>query len=333
MSIKLDRQTQQNPVAAEVDALIAICRPVLMGLLQTIKKEKISDFGGYDSIKLRQLASAYVGGDGDTGICFEYAVHDAIRTGRPSVLERIHDALKRCKINNPEVASLLFGAEKSGRISLIDSVQENLTDDSTLMVGSRGRPVKLRRHINSAMAAFRSQKNRLLLPDSISGLWKADLFVGDINDDKWVGTTVKINQSQLEGAKGLRLAIVPSRQGKSDRIAIDDTKNLIVTPVPYDLDFMELFLVTVQTVKFVFARDARMPNSSDVPTSSARNLAKALVDRRDEKVADIIDSFEIIAQPNLMSRETSNVSTDIYRDAGSNDVDGFLGPVPILGDQ
>lgn len=30
------------------------------------------------------------------------------------------------------------------------------------------------------------------LPNSINGLWKADLFVGKSEPDKWVGTTVKL---------------------------------------------------------------------------------------------------------------------------------------------
>lgn len=255
-------------------------------------------------------------------------MHDAIRNSHASVMERITDGLKLCNIANPKVSSLLFGAEKSGRISVIDSTIEELTDDSSLMIGSRGRPVKLKRHINSVMASFRSQRKRAALPTSISGLWKADLFVGDTGDDKWVGTKVKINKKDLEGAQGLRLAVVPSKQGISDKIVLDTGKNLIVVPVPYDLDFMELFLTAIQTIKFVFSRDARMPTEAEVPSSSARALAKTLVDRREAPVLELIEALAIICQPDLLRKEEDDASTDIYRASDDQDLEALLTPMP-----
>lgn len=55
--MKLHKQIQSNPVSYEVEALVAIARPILLGLLQTIRAEKLSDHGGYAKIRLRQLAS------------------------------------------------------------------------------------------------------------------------------------------------------------------------------------------------------------------------------------------------------------------------------------
>lgn len=139
--------------------------------------------------------------------------------------------------------SLLFGVEKSGKVNLVESVREFLTPESILISGSRGRPVKLKKHIDQLAAAFRKSSERNKLPSSISGLWKADLFIGRSDPDHWVGTTVKINQRHLEAARGLRLAIVPADQGKSDLVRIEEAKNLVVVPVPYDGAFMEVLLV------------------------------------------------------------------------------------------
>jgi len=50
------------------------------------------------------------------------------------------------------------------------------------------------------------------LPQSISGLWRADLFLGSVETEYWVGTTVKINQAALQGDRGLRVGIVPACQ-------------------------------------------------------------------------------------------------------------------------
>ncbi len=57
-------------------------------------------------------------------------------------------------------------------------------------------------------AAFNRPETRKALPSSISGLWKADLFFGTTDADRWLGISLKINPSQLEGARGLRIGIV-----------------------------------------------------------------------------------------------------------------------------
>lgn len=124
-------------------------------------------------------------------------------------------------------------------VQFIDSVKEHLTDNSQLLTGDRGKPIKLKKHIDGVVSAFKKPQDREKLPYSINGLWKADLFVGNTLMDNWVGTTVKINPSQLESARGLRLGIVPCKQGKSDKIRKHETKNLVICPVPYDGSFME----------------------------------------------------------------------------------------------
>jgi hypothetical protein len=97
-------------------------------------------------------------GDGDCGICFEYSVHEAINRGDARVLERIADAAKLCKLNGDAPKSILFGFEKTGTQQLIDTAGNVLTDDSRLLYGTRGQPIKLRRHIDAIAAAFRNRR-------------------------------------------------------------------------------------------------------------------------------------------------------------------------------
>src|ERR1700691_133829 len=104
--------------------------------------------------------------------------------------------------------SILFGMEKTGAIQLIDTAHNILTDKSRVLAGIQGQPAKLRHRLNLLASAFRRPTTRLALPWSIRGLWKADLFVGSTNTQQWVGTSVKINPAQLEGAAGLRIGIV-----------------------------------------------------------------------------------------------------------------------------
>jgi hypothetical protein len=230
MELRIQRQVQ--PIQSEVAALISVIRPILEGLLYGLKADVVAEVGGYNAVKLKMLNRLYRKGDGDIGLCFEYAVHTAIKNRDPLIAERIDDALRLCNIRGREPNSLLFAVEKSGKLDLVDSVVQNLTDGSQLLSGTRGRPVKLKRHIEQVASAFRRPGARLALPQSISGLWKADLFVGDTREDNWVGTSVKVNANDLRAEPGLRLGIVPTRQGRNDRVRKDDAKNIIVCPVP-----------------------------------------------------------------------------------------------------
>ena len=93
------------------------------------------------------------------------------------------------------------------------------------------------------MDAFKNRNTKNGLPFSISDLWKADLFVGHSDAERWVGTTVKVNAALLEGAQGLRIGIIPARVGVRffDRVRMDEMKNLVICPLLHDGDFMQKF--------------------------------------------------------------------------------------------
>lgn len=303
---------QANKVNSEVEALFSVVGPILKGVLFSLKRDLALSVGGYEKITLEQLARLYKEGDGDCGICFEYAVHDAIVKNNPMVLDHIDTALSRfCRIKNGTPSSILFGAEKEGALQIINSTYSLLTDDSTLATGSVGKPIKLKKHIQGVVNAFRKPSERQKLPNSINGLWKADLFVGKPEEDRWVGTTVKINKSQLESAKGLRLAIVPSRQGKSDAIEYSETKNLVICPMPYDQSFVEIFYQAWYDVKQFFNADATVPTEKWIPHGDDRFVCKQLEQRRKFPVLDIIEVLDVMKQPGLLetSNETATVET------------------------
>jgi hypothetical protein len=296
MEIRL--QTQQNPVADQVSALTAVVRPILQGVLYALKRPIVGQVGGYEAVRLSRP------GDGDCGICFEYAVHDAVSRFEPSVMERVNDALgDLCRLPGQEPASILFGAEKTGAVQLIDTARDRLTEDSSLLSGSRGRPVKLRRHIETVAAAFRRPEARANLPQSINGLWKADLFLGYADSDRWVGTSVKVNPALLEPARGLRIGIVPATQGNVEPPFLDDRRNLVVCPLTYDGAFMETFYQGWQIVKQFLAADAQMPSEASLPRPADRQVVRYLLDRRDFPVVEVIDALHPLAQPELLHTE------------------------------
>lgn len=302
--MQLRLQFQNSPVADEVSAITAVVRPILEGLLYALKADVVKECGGYENIKLKMLPRLYRPGDRDCGICFEYAVHDALNRREASVTERIHEALNiHCKIPGNAPASLLFGLEKSGALNLIDTVKERLTEESRLLAGSRGQPAKLKRHIDSIAAAFRRREAGTVLPWSISGLWKADLFVGNTDSDRWVGTTVKINPTQLEGALGLRIGIVPAREGKTDLIRKDDDRNLVICPLPHDQAFMEVFYQGWGVVQQFVAADATVPREVNLPRQAERQVAKYLADRREFPVLEVLGALGPLSQPELLRTE------------------------------
>jgi hypothetical protein len=327
MAIQLRLEFQQNPVADEVSAITAVVRPILAGLLHALKGDVVAEAGGRDGVKLKMLPRLYRPGDRDCGICFEYAVHDAMNRGEESVRERLVDALKVCKVQGHQSASILFGAEKAGSVRLIDTARELLTDESRVLAGNRGQPVKFRRHLELLAAALRRREYRELLPWSISGLWKADLFVGMRDMDRWVGTSVKINRDQLEPARGLRIGIVPTRQGASDAIVKDESRNLVICPIPHDQAFMEVFYQGWQVAQqFIFA-DAKIPKEVALPRAPERQVARYLADRREFPVVDVIEALGPLGQPELLHTTTRTADVVERRQAGS-DTNTLEAPMP-----
>ena len=256
-------------------------------------------------------------GDGDCGICYEYAVHDAVRTKDPAVIERISDALKQCRVPGIAHESILFGVEKNGTQQIIATANETLTDDSRLLTGKQSQPPKLRNYLNTLAAAFKRPTTRGSLPTSINGLWKADLFLGCTDSDRWIGTSVKINPRMLEAANGLRVGIVPGAEGRSDRLRRDEAKNLIVCPLPYDGSFVEGFYHSWNIVQQFLAADARLPREVALPNGAHRQVARWLEERRSFPVLDVIDAMTPVAQPELLQTDKQEVSLILRSEAYS----------------
>jgi hypothetical protein len=276
-------QRQENPVADPVEALVAVMRPMIMSIVHSLGRDVIED-AGLDryQLPLKTIMRMRRSGDGDSGNAFEYAIHDAVLRNDAVVVGRLIDALSICRINTSDPKSIFFAMEKRGAQQLIATQLDLITDESRVLSGKQGQPVKLKKHLNSLAAAFRRSGTGLNLPQSINGLWKADLFLGSTESDHWVGTTVKINPGQLEAAYGLRVAIVPARAGlSSDRIYLYETKNLIVCPLPHDQSFMQIFREGWRVVQALCVRDCRMPSDADLPSPIDREAARVFVDRRD----------------------------------------------------
>jgi hypothetical protein len=319
-TMKVDVETQLEPISDDARARIAMIRPILRATLYSLKRDRVERLGGYSKITLADLAREYREGSGDCGICFEYAVHDAIRSKDTQIEPLVSTVLEDfCGIREG-ADSILFGAEKSGAFSLIDTASELLTDESRILVGKIGQPPKLKRHLERILKAFRTAKGKADLPPSIAGLWRADLFIGSPAQERWVGTTLKINPADLEAAPGLRIGVYPERK-KGEAPGRDEAKNLILCPLPYNAGFMELFYSSFGIMKQVTKADAQMPSAVALYHSADRYVAGELVGRRGFPILEVIDGLAAMAQPGLLA---SRVAGDVTEELPTSAV----APVP-----
>ncbi len=326
MEIREERQL--NAVAEDVSALLAVTRPIIAGLLHSIGEEFLVAHGGRANLRLADLGRVRKANHGDLGVAFEYAVHDAIVSGTHVVLGRVADALSLCNISRGRPASILFAMEKGGSKQLVETQRDLITPESRVLSGKRGQPVKLQRYMNQLAAAFHRPSTRLALPRSIQGLWKADLFLGSTEPDHWVGTTIKVNPRDLEGAAGLRVAIVPASSGRSDAIKRDEARNLIICPLPHDFSFMQTFHEGMRIVQVLVGRDFKMPIDPELPNPMHREVARVYVERREFRVGEVLDAVALFAQPELLDTSTellTSVAFDTSRAAATTTV---LAPIP-----
>jgi hypothetical protein len=300
--MKVLNSIQNAPVTDALRAKFAMAAPVLEATLHSLPRARIGRLGGLDKLSLADLAMALKEGDGDAGICFEYAVHDAVARGDKLIAPLASEVLEDfCGIAE-SASSILFGPEKNGMIPILESTTKSLTDDSRIYVGNAGQPPKLKKYIPQIVRAFRRHEDRNKLPRSIGGLWKADLFLGGAATQKWVGTTVKINPEQLEGAQGLRIGIYPKRNEK-DSPRKDEALNLVRLPLPYDGAFMEVYYKSFFLIRAFLQADARVPPPVKLPDAEDRLLTEQLASRRDFPVLGVTDWLRDMSQAGLLQND------------------------------
>lgn len=303
---KLVLEVQQDEVGEAVRARYTMVASILRAMLFSTNNAMVEALGGPAKITLEQLARTYQEGTGDYGICFEYALHDSIRARHESIYPVIEEVLHSlCKIKGP-AESILFGLEKSGSLNVVETARDSLTTDARVLVGKRGKPPFLKQRIGVLERAFRSVKHRDRLPQSISGLWQADLFIGSPTAEQWVGTTLKVAREELRPAPGLRVGVFPSKLKEGPKK--DEAKNLILCPLPYRGDFMVLFGASFQIAKQLMHSNGAMPKPPALIYEDDLAVAEWLSARKRFPVMDILEALHPLMQPGLLTASKASDS-------------------------
>lgn len=298
-------QIQNAEIDDEVRSKYAMVVPIIRGMLNSTKSSLIAQAGGRGNITFEMFCRIYSEHSGDYGICFEYALHESIRRRDHSVYPLVSDVIEDfCGIKGG-AESILFGAEKSGDASIVETARNSFNAESKILVGRQSPPTFLKRHFDNIVSALRNTSIQKKLPQSIRGVWKADLFLGNDRQNYWVAATLKTNKKSIEYAPGLRIALFPEESRFESPKKEGD---LIHCPLPYNGEFMELFGSSFQIVKQLVAAGGKQPSWAALVYPADQEVAKWLASRSHFPVEEILQALDAIKQPGLLVEESVDIT-------------------------
>ncbi len=318
---------QIAPIDHPAGALRAVVAQILTSFLGALPQTAVAAIGGRQSLTMGTLPRlALMGGD-DLGLSFDYAAHDLLRAPDSPLRGRIADALHLCRLPTTAPASLLFGLERSGAVQAIDPPADVICAQCMTLGGSSGRTRTLLGRLNVLAAAFRRAAPCPTAPHSLRGGWKSELFLGSVNAQRWVGAVVKRHPAQLEAGATLRIGIVPARVGGSDRVRLDDSRNLVICPLPFDAAFLQLFATGWHLLQAFLTPSTLARSGAPWPDAIEREVSALLEERRDVPAADVAEMLGIFGQADLLATRVRPVAQATVR--GRPACAGLLAPVPL----
>jgi hypothetical protein len=120
--------------------------------------------------------------------------------------------------------------------------------------------------------------------------------------------------------------------GHSDAIIRDETKNLIICPVPHDQSFMEVFYEGWRLVQTLCNTGFMMPSAAAVPSPVLREVAKVYVERREFPIGEVLEVTQPFAQPHLLDTMTESVKSTAFEAEIRPDTATVVGPFPLQGE-
>lgn len=299
---------QNAPIDEYGRALYAVSRSVLRALLDSLSNEDLTDLNTpLEEVRMRQLAKVVrlerdkgMKGDG-----FEWAVHEALMGGEPSVLGPISHALRKASkfVKDAPPSSLLFGYERAKYLGFLDAVVDEAGNDSFLLPEGSGRPFKFGPWVSKAALGAASEP---MLNERIKKIWKTDLFLSAEGDPRYFAATVKSNYALLEGGRGLRVGIVPesTHAGNHSGVRYSQKHGLWLVSLADPNGFMGMFADAYHAMGRAMCTLGKQPPPVYYvkPTAKAQRVQEQLEKYPDAKVMDIEDALNEAAQQDLVAQ-------------------------------
>lgn len=298
---------QRAPVDDYGRALYAVARSVLRALIDSLSGEDLTDLNTpLPDVNLRQLAKiARVDLDkGMRGDGFEWAVHEALVGGEPTVTEMVYRAMKRAAptMRDEAPTSLMFGQERAKYLGFLDAMVDDAGGDRAfLLAQGSGRPFQFARHIPTAAQGKSAEP---ILPERIRQIWKTDIFLSTIGDNRNLAATIKSNYQLLEGGRGLRIGIVPESTyiGNRSGVHFDNRSGLWIASLSDPNGFMGMFndgYHAVMRALVAIGKQAAPPYWIK-PSAKAQRVMEQLIKFESAKVLEIEEALNEAAQQNLV---------------------------------
>jgi hypothetical protein len=285
----------RGPVAGGVLGLLGVVRPVLVGLLSGVKRGDLAG-GGRDAVGLGELAGLACPGDAELDVCFKHAVAAGICGGDPLVGGRVRETLARfCGVSVRDATAILCVAGGEGSVGMLRAARGLVTGRSCLLAGVGVEPVNLGVYFEGIARAFRNPAARGVLPGRIAGVCMADLLVGRAHSDVWVAVMVCRDARCLVRARGVCLAVVEAEHAQRDVPYWDARRNLVVCPLAYEEDFMQVFYEAWRVVWAFLDAGARLPGRTVLQQPAHRAAAGLLEAHRELPVAEAVDAAILTA--------------------------------------
>ncbi|XQA62761.1 hypothetical protein ACM9XD_05260 [Xanthomonas sacchari] len=307
---------QNAPVDERGRAMYAIARSIVRAHIDSLSEEDLGDLNTpLNKVTLRQLSKlARIERDkGIRGDGFEWAVHEAIVGGEPTVNNAIAAALKKASrfIKDDQPSSILFGQERAKYLGFLDAVVAEAGTDSYLLPHGNGRPFGFGKWVSVAAKGHSAEEE---LQERIKKIWKTDLFLSTKGDARHFAATIKSNHSLLEGGKGLRIGVVPESKDRANakQVEWDASRQLWIVTLADPSGFMGLYNDAYHAVSRAIIRIGKhpLPPYFLKPTPMAQRIEDQLVKFESATALDIEHELDRAAQQDLVKQSHSLLSVN-----------------------
>lgn len=338
-----DSQVRQR---RPVRALLGAC---LLGTLEHYgqRDHEANGTTTRENVRLVDLRRVVIRDDkGLHGCGFEYAVHEAINgeSGIPEAVRSCVSSVVSAEVGamyerlgvpfirwTPAVKSVMFAVEKQHRDPERLRVRSQLGDGALIWAAAGQNPHLLGPLLPLATCSSFSRPPRIAqgglrsddpnLPEELSHMWKADLFlggavvestqevaalVGDETPTAWVSATVKYTARRVIGGPGLHLGLQSSYlpRGKFHGLVVDRSRHdgLSVLTLPLDGDFVRTFNRAWRTLDIALRRNLTRHAHPAYVAGGDRALVEELGTYKDHFVVDIAHDLLRTGQSGIATR-------------------------------